>query len=229
MEVRTPALGPHQQSFASLGCALGPDRGLPSFAGAPLPVPRDTSDELVWPSGLALYDRFLSESQHDELLAAVDSETWDTRSLQRRVQQYGVPYDYRQRELAVGRPPRGFPRWLSDAAAAVAAAAGVARFDQAIVNEYLPGQGIGLHSDHPDFGPLVASLSLGSAVDMEFWSRKGDVCAARLFPRTMMLLSGPARASWRHGIVPRHSDPYRGAHVRRQRRVSITLRTVPGS
>ena len=32
--------------------------------------------------------------------------------------------------------------------------------EQCIVNEYRPGQAIGMHADHRDFGPVVASLSL---------------------------------------------------------------------
>ena len=36
-------------------------------------------------------------------------------------------------------------------------------FEQAIVNEYEPGQGIAPHVDRDCFGPVVATVSLGSA------------------------------------------------------------------
>ena len=42
---------------------------------------------------------------------------------------------------------------------------------QCIVNEYRPGQGIGMHAEHLDFGPVVASLSLGAAGPMRFRRR----------------------------------------------------------
>ena len=41
-------------------------------------------------------------------------------------------------------------------------------FEQAIVNEYEPGQGIAPHIDRDCFGPVVATVSLGSAVNMDF-------------------------------------------------------------
>ena len=44
---------------------------------------------------------------------------------------------------------------------------------QCIVNEYRPGQGIGMHADHRDFGPVVASLSLGEDWPMRFRPRRG--------------------------------------------------------
>lgn len=201
---------------------------LVTFSPAPvLPPMRENTESVVWPSGLELYDEFVSVPQENEILEAVDSEEWDTRSLGRRVQQYGIPYDYVRRELSTAARPVPMPRWLSDVSEAVSSALGhPAGFDQAIVNEYMPGQGIGPHSDHPSFGPVVASVSLGSGVDMEFWSRRGDVCVVRLPPRTLTSMSSPARYEWRHGIVPRKSDPVRRVSVPRSRRVSITLRTV---
>jgi alkylated DNA repair dioxygenase AlkB len=41
--------------------------------------------------------------------------------------------------------------------------------DQAIINEYQPGQGISPHVDCvPCFGPVVAAISLGSDCVMDF-------------------------------------------------------------
>ena len=83
---------------------------------------------------------------------------------------------------------------------------------QCIVNEYRPGQGIGMHADHRDFGPVVASLSLAADWPMRFRPRSvrpyargglpGDEVAV-LPRRSVLVLAGSARRDWMHGIDPR--------------------------
>ena len=100
--------------------------------------------------------------------------------------------------------------------------------DQAIVNEYLPGQGIAAHVDcEPCFGNTIASVSLGSSCVMTL--TRGDGLARHdllLEPRSLLVLSGPARREWKHGIAARKSDFVNGSRVARGRRLSITFRTV---
>ncbi len=100
--------------------------------------------------------------------------------------------------------------------------------DQAIVKEYLPGQGIAAHIDcGPCFGPQIATLSLGDACPMRFthaltgaardvWLPVGSLC----------VLSGPARHEWRHEIARRRTDPNPSGRRACARRVSVTFRTV---
>ncbi len=100
-------------------------------------------------------------------------------------------------------------------------------FEQAIINEYLPGQGIAPHIDRDCFGPIVATVSLGSAVNMDFCrDSTGDEYVQRLVPRSLVLLYGDARFKWRHGIAKRHYDMWNGHKTKRHRRVSITFRTI---
>ena len=54
----------------------------------------------------------------------------------------------------------------------------------------------------------------------------GDEYVQRLVPRSLVLLHGDARFKWRHGIAKRHSDTWNGQKTKRQRRVSITFRTI---
>ncbi len=80
---------------------------------------------------------------------------------------------------------------------------------QCIVNEYRPGQGIGMHADHGDFGPVVASLSLAADWPMRFRPRSvrpyargglpGDEVAV-LPRRSVLVLAGSARRDFMHGI-----------------------------
>ncbi|MEM9285980.1 MAG: alpha-ketoglutarate-dependent dioxygenase AlkB, partial [Pseudomonadota bacterium] len=100
--------------------------------------------------------------------------------------------------------------------------------NQIIVNEYLPGQGIAPHIDClPCFAETIISLSLGSSCMMDF-SKEGIQHKEHvvLEPRDLLILTGPARSTWRHGIAARKSDLINGVRRPRSRRVSLTLRVV---
>ncbi len=92
-------------------------------------------------------------------------------------------------------------------------------WDQAIVNEYTPGVGIGQHSDSCAFGPYVATVSLLSDTTMRFRPTYGSphVTLVPLPRRSAIVMTGPSRAPWTHEIV--------GSDVR-SRRISVTFRTV---
>ena len=102
---------------------------------------------------------------------------------------------------------------------------------QCIVNEYLPGQGIGMHSDHRDFGPIVASLSLGADWPMCFRPSGARPYRASAAPRRpdrnaapplRLLLTGASRHAWMHGI-----DRTQSAR-QSVTRISATYRTLSG-
>ena len=101
--------------------------------------------------------------------------------------------------------------------------------EQCIVNEYRPGQGIGMHADHASFGDIVVSLSLADAWTMNFRPRSArpyvrDGLASdevALLPRrSALVLRGSARSAWMHGI-----DPAANAG-RAATRLSATFRTL---
>jgi alkylated DNA repair dioxygenase AlkB len=98
-------------------------------------------------------------------------------------------------------------------------------FDQMLVNEYLPGQGISLHRDYEPFGRTVVSLSLLSPCVMDFRhpasGRKGRLLLQR---RSLLVLSDDARYVWEHGIAARKKDAWHGLSVGRGRRLSVTFR-----
>ena len=101
-------------------------------------------------------------------------------------------------------------------------------FDQVIINEYEPGQGISSHIDQPvSFGPEVVSVSLLSATTVVF-SRENESHAVRLQPRSAVLLSGAARFLWMHAVPACEFDILpSGQQVERARRISvITFRVV---
>jgi alkylated DNA repair dioxygenase AlkB len=97
---------------------------------------------------------------------------------------------------------------------------------QALVNEYEPGQGISAHKDYDPFDE-VASLSLASGCLMEFAKLGTDqVRNVWLEPRSLLVLTGEARHEWTHAIRPRRNDIVHGLKLPRQRRLSLTLRTI---
>jgi len=100
--------------------------------------------------------------------------------------------------------------------------------NQLTVNEYRPGQGIGSHVDtHSAFGDGLISISLNSGAVMEFRRQGGDEKKlVHLPPRSLCLMSGPARYEWEHMIVSRMTDTVDGKVIPRNLRVSLTLRTA---
>lgn len=124
-------------------------------------------------------------------------------------------------------------------------------FDQMIVNNYVPGDGLTPHIDLHAFADGVAVVSLQSAVVMDMYPPV--VCGVPnseggmeyetsypvwLAPGDVLFLSGDARWRWRHGIAKRRHDPPRGwspiansssggdSWVERGFRTSVTLRAM---
>ena len=177
--------------------------------------------------GLAYVRDFLTTEAQTTLLSHIDSQTWSSE-LSRRVQHYGARYDYTERNVRFDNAAP-FPVWLTALADKVRARQNgqCPVFDQAIINEYLPGQGIALHTDRNCFGPVVATVSLGCDIDMDFVHPRGDNKSCRLETGSLLVLRDAARWRWQHGIAKRQSDRNSaGVRVKRERRVSVTFRSV---
>jgi alkylated DNA repair dioxygenase AlkB len=182
------------------------------------------------PSGLTYVPDLVSIADERALLDLLDNTLADRwmSDLSRRVQHFGYRYDYKARALSfkdrIESPP---PMVASIGQQLVDLGYFAEAPDQVIVNEYQPGQGISPHIDRATcFGPTVASLSLGSDIVLEFISPEGKNGSLVLPARSLVVLSSDARFTWRHGIASRKSDRIAGFEARRQRRVSLTFRTV---
>lgn len=178
--------------------------------------------------GLTYRADFITPEEETALLAAVDAAPW-LPDLRRRVQHYGYRYDYRVRTVDVSQHLGPLPSWAEGLADKLVHDGHMPeRPDQMIVNEYLPGQGIGAHVDiETCFGPVVTSLSLGSGCLMELTQVDGPGKEPlELKPRSLLVLAGDARYRWKHGIPAREADVLDGQDVPRARRVSLTFRTV---
>ena len=198
-----------------------------------------TASELVAdpPPGLEYHPQLLTAHDEAGLLAQIDGagSPW-LDDLSRRVQHYGFKYDYSNRRLDESARIGPLPDWLTQLAHRVRVAASQEAkclldaqrpFEQAIINEYEQGQGIAPHIDRDCFGPVVATVSLGSAINMDFrCDTTGAEYVQRLEPRSLLLLFGDARSMWRHGIAKRRTDIWDCQKITRDRRVSVTFRTI---
>src|SRR4051794_32884746 len=168
--------------------------------------------------GLAYFPEYVTEAEERDLATLVDLQAWDTQ-WQRRRQPYGASYGKGGSTLPI---PRWGQRWADRLFADGITSA---PFDQMLVNEYLPGQGIALHRDYEPFGRTVVSLSLLSPCVMDFRHRPtGRKERLLLEPRSLLVLRDEARYDWEHGIAARKKDAWQGLPLNRGRRLSVTFR-----
>jgi alkylated DNA repair dioxygenase AlkB len=178
--------------------------------------------------GLTYIAEFIDEPAQRQLIEEIDRQDWLT-DLQRRVQHYGYKYDYKARKLDRSMYLGALPTWAQPLAARLLREGYMtANPDQLIVNEYTPGQGISAHIDCiPCFGAIVCSLTLGSHCVMKLTEVEGLGSESILLERgSLLVLAGESRYHWKHAIPARKSDKLDGQLRSRDRRVSLTFRTV---
>lgn len=179
-----------------------------------------TADPADVPSvpGLRYLPGYVTEAEERALVAAIDGMPWNTEWKRRR-QPYGAGY-------GGGGGAAPVPEWGVRLAGRMLADGVTDRpFDQMLVNEYAPGQGISSHRDYAPFGRTVVSLSLLSRCVMDFrHAATGRKESLLLESRSLLVLSDEARYDWEHGIAARKRDVWQGAKWDRGRRVSVTFR-----
>jgi alkylated DNA repair dioxygenase AlkB len=164
--------------------------------------------------GLRYIPDFLGEAAQRSLLARLEAtpeEAWERvhfrgNVARRRKLSFGVNYQPDSREIRPAAPMPDFLRELRDAATE-AVGLPAAPFEQASVQWYPPGAGIGAHKDAPMFGPEVVGVSLGAEGRLIF-KRGPDKEELRLAPGSLILLSGPARSQWTHEMPPVKATRY---------------------
>lgn len=177
-------------------------------------------------NGLVYKEDFLSIEEEELILSEIDHAVWDNH-LKRRVQHYGYLYDYKKKNINQDLKTGELPHWLLLLERKIQTDLNLENsFDQVIINEYEPGQGISGHIDCvPCFEDIIVSVSLLSSCVMQF-SKNGERQEILLQPRSILLLSGEARYSWKHGIKAVKNDKWEGTIIPRKRRVSVTFRKI---
>jgi len=167
-----------------------------------------------WPEGFRYSESFLSATEEPEILAAMTSlpfKDFEFRGFvgKRRVLSFGWRYDFNGGSLHQTNPIPDFLLPIRDRAAEHA---GLDRtkLEHALLTEYPPGAAIGWHKDRPVFGEVIGISLLASCI-FRFrrkigtrWERR----ALTVEPRSIYLLTGPARRDWEHSIPAVNSLRY---------------------
>ncbi|MGB7443073.1 MAG: alpha-ketoglutarate-dependent dioxygenase AlkB [Coleofasciculaceae cyanobacterium] len=199
---------------------------LPKYAGLALESSQEASAKEI--PGLTYLPKYLNLDEQTELLDNVKQQTWSIVT-NRRIQLYGYKYEYKNGLLVSSSYLGTLPNWLNNITSRLSRESiATTVFDQVIVNEYQPGQGIAGHIDSAHcFGNTIASLSLGSSCVMEFThSQTQEKADIKLEPGGLLVLQGEARYLWKHGIAACKFDNYLGNKFARQERISLTFREV---
>lgn len=163
--------------------------------------------------GLVINPDYINIHEELQLMHLINAQPWENH-FSRRVQHYGWKYHYDRRAISQDDYIGPLPDWLLNVAHNMSENYEFYP-DQAIINEYKPGQKISAHIDHKyNFGPVVASLSLLATTSMKF-SGQYESEWIELPRRSLLLLQDDARYLYTHEL-PEQSET----------RVSITFRTV---
>jgi alkylated DNA repair dioxygenase AlkB len=158
------------------------------------------------PPGFEYRADFINETEELDLVTeiqALELAPYEFRGVEarRRVIAFGFRHDYRTRRLEHSSDMPPFLKHLRSKAAAFAGLP-VEDFKQVLVSEYTPGTPIGWHKDREHYDRVVG-VSLLSAATFRFrrqiderWMRQSQL----LEPRSVYLLTGPARDLWQHSI-----------------------------
>jgi hypothetical protein len=158
------------------------------------------------------YYRDLAVPSLSGFLESEENE-WEEAPGGRMVLQYGQQYDYSKRRLGDMRPD--FPEEIS-ALFQLIPERFQCKWQQAIINRYLPGESISSHTDHSCFGPVIACFSFGSTAILQF-SNPVKTVDLIVEPLSLYVMAGPSRESFKHCMKPTVST-----------RWSVTLRTING-
>ena len=182
-----------------------------------------------YPPGFEYRPGFLSTSEERELLHEISQLEFARVEMRgvvarRRTVHFGWTYGYYSRRAAPGPP---LPAFLLPHRDRMAEWARIepALFVEALVTEYPAGAPIGWHRDAPQFGDVIAGISVESGARMKFrpyvlsselpQARRETTHEVELEPRSAYLITDIARREYEHSIPPVSS-----------RRYSITFRTL---
>ena len=128
-------------------------------------MPRNIS---IFDDGATIVPDFITPAEETRILQRIHEAPW-LSDLSRRVQHYGYRYDYAGNSAP--QPAAPFPAWVSHMAERLREHFAGELPVQCIVNEYRPGQGIGMHAAVPPLGCGLGGLD---------WTTVRPLIAARL-------------------------------------------------
>lgn len=185
------------------------------------------------PKGLHYFENIFKSKQEKELIDFLDKSTWKSLSdspNSRKVQHYGYLYDYKTGKIKekTDNIPEEFNfiiDLLKNQCKILRILPDDYEFNQLIVNNYDPGQGISAHIDTKEYGGIIGCYTIGGGTIMRF-SKDKEEYDLYVEPRSLYIMSDESRYKWKHEMISRKSDVVDGEKIKRDRRISITFRFV---
>ena len=172
---------------------------------------------------------------HSDTIKQLDSLKWTplTNSLtSRKVQHYGYKYNYTTYKINDKCEPlpdflEVYKEFLTDICQQLGLIDDKYEFNQCIVNNYQPSQGISPHIDVKSYGPVIGCFTIGSGANMTFIDNDGKEIELYVEPDSLYIMSDESRYKWKHCMKSKKYDLVKGVKILRDRRISITFRNVP--
>lgn len=188
--------------------------------------------------GLYYIENYITNEEHNMIMNNIknDIKEWNpvgSSKFSRKVKHYGYSYgydysginkiedipDFYKNLVNPERINNYFPSPLINQ-----------EFEQLIINEYLPKQGIYPHIDHTKFfGSIIICLTVGSGINIEFSSNSHEnIVNFYVKPCSLYIMTSKSRYNWKHGITKSLYDvlPNSNQKIIRNTRYSITFRTI---
>mmetsp|Transcript_104172 Transcript_104172/g.127277 ORF Transcript_104172/g.127277 Transcript_104172/m.127277 type:complete len:505 (+) Transcript_104172:3-1517(+) len=187
--------------------------------------------------GLIYVPDFITDNEHESIKQVLikNYNLWDLGQIQqkRRSLHFGYSISFDNMELykctgKLAEIPKEF-KWIPQRIQRYVEERihkKIKAFNQLILNEYTPNQGINAHVDRTHcFGPVICGLSLFSHVVMEFKNKKTDeVKPIVLLPKSLYIMSGESRYEWLHSINRDKIQKFYGNNIIKGLRYSMTYR-----
>jgi alkylated DNA repair dioxygenase AlkB len=185
------------------------------------------------PSGLYFFDKVYDVNRSNTIVKDLDKLKWipfnKTTGKGRLVQHYGYYFNYD--DYTVDELAPEMPNVIKDLKAELINKCTELKlpaddFDQCIVNNYYPGQGITPHIDHSAFGPVIGCFTFCSGGNMRFSMTGHNPHQIYTTSGSLYIMSDDARYKWKHEMPCSKSDIVNGEEIQRGRRISVTFRKV---
>lgn len=160
--------------------------------------------------GLKYCANYLTEDEEKNLLKLLGESkelTPITHSKDsRNVIQYGYTYAYNRSGVTKCSPIPEIYKKLIDTERVKKVLGSDYEFNQLIINQYNPGQGISAHIDHTKyFGHVIFCISIGASTVIDFSKEdKNDAILAE--PKSAYAMTGDSRYLWKHSIAGKKSQ-----------------------
>jgi alkylated DNA repair dioxygenase AlkB len=155
-------------------------------------------------NGLTIIKNFISNKEELELINNIKNINSWNNNLSRRVKHYGFEYNYINKTITdeVDKFPK-FQEYINKRMIELNIIN--EPFNQLIINEYIPGNGISKHIDSNIFDNIICSLSLHDEYPIIF--RNNNIFKRIYLPRkSLLIIKDDARYKWTHEIPSRKKD-----------------------